>query len=153
MADTLHTPPATRRRVGALAALAVVAAVVATAGFALSRGDDKPAYPVVRMTPTDHEVLYEVSGSGASPAVTFITGADNREQTLLDVPLPWRQTVTIPVGPAGGHANVEVRSPGTGAGSVACTMFLDGVQVAQNVSTDGFAGVACSALIPPTYVK
>jgi hypothetical protein len=139
------------RRTWSAAGVAVVA--LAATAFVLSRGDDDPRYPVVELTPTDHEVIYEVSGAGFSPALTWIVGADNAEQTALNVPLPWKQTVSIPVGPAGGHANIEVRSPETGAGSLACTMFVDGVQVAQQVSTDGFAGVACSALIPPTYVK
>lgn len=159
MADTLASPPVprapgpSRRKAllsGGIAAALVVAAVTA---FAVSRGNDGSKYPVVKMTPTDHEVIYEINGTGSSPAVTWIVGADNKETTAVNVPLPWKQTVTIPVGPAGGHANIEARSPETGAGSLGCTMFVDGVQVAQQVSTDGFAGVACSALIPPTYVK
>jgi hypothetical protein len=145
--ETLQRPRTWFAGALALAVLAAVAAVV------LTRGGGGPRYPVVDLAPTDHEVLYEINGTGVLPALTWIVGDDNQEQTALNVPLPFRQTVTIPVGPAGGHANIEARSPGTGAGSLSCTMFVDGVQVAQQVSTDGFAGVACSALIPPTYVK
>jgi len=158
VADTMtrrpvqRTPGARRRTAWLVGAVAAVVAVAVTA-VVLSRGDDGPAYPVVQLAPTDHEVIYEVTGAGTAPVVTYIVGEDNKEKSVLNVQLPFRQTVTIPVGPAGGHANIEVRNPGTGAGSLACTMFLDGVQVAQQVSTDGFAGVACSVLIPPTYVK
>ena len=70
MADT-RTQPAPRRLAAGLALAAVVVAVVTGAGFAWSRGGDTPAYPVVSLTPVDHEVIYEVRGAGSSPAVTF----------------------------------------------------------------------------------
>ena len=158
MVDTSTAPPAERtssprRRTAWVAGIVAVVLLGATA-FALStRGDDGPKYPVVELAPTNHEVIYEVNGAGIAPVVAWTSGPDNKEQTALDVPLPFKKTLTIPVGPAGGHAGIEARSAQTGAGSLACTMFVDGVQVAQQVSTDGFTGVACSAVIPPTYVK
>lgn len=160
MTETLQPPtPAKKsrqllRQPRSLAGLAVmVLAVVGVVAFFSRGGDDGPRYPVVKMTPVDHEVIYEVNGTGSIPVLSWIVGADNKEVTAQNVPLPWKQTVTIPVGPAGGHANVEVIPAQTGTGSTSCTMFVDGVQVDQKTSSDGFAGVACSAVIPPTYVK
>ena len=150
LAEKVRSAP--RRRTAWIAG-GTVAALAVGLTFALSRGDDGPKYPVVELAPTNHEVIYEVNGAGIAPALSWIVGMDNKEQTALDVPLPFKQTVTIPVGPAGGHAGIEARSSQSGAGSLACTMFVDGVQVSQQVSTDGFTSVACSAVIPPTYVK
>lgn len=127
--------------------------LVAVAAIGWSGGSRGPEHPVVRLDPVAHEVIYEVSGAGAAPVITWITGHGNASEHALDAPLPWRATVSLPVGPSGGFANVEVRSPQTGAGSLGCRVFVDGVQVAQQTSTDGFAGVACSHRIPPTYVE
>lgn len=123
------------------------------AATALAGDGDEAAPPVVRLDPVNHEVIYEVSGTGAAPVITWITGAGNASEQALEVPLPWKTTVSLPVGPAGGYANVEVRSPQSGVGSLGCRVFVDGVQVAQQTSTDGFAGVACAHRIPPEYVK
>ena len=152
---TEHTASALPRRRSVLvggAATLLLGAVLAVTLW--PGGDDKPKYPVVNLTPVNHEVRYEVDGAFATaPVLSWIIGDDNKEKSELDVPLPWSQTVEIPVGPAGSHANIEVASPQNGVGSISCRMFVDGVQVAQQTASDGFTGVACSALIPPTYVK
>jgi hypothetical protein len=133
-------------------ALALAVALAISVGVMRS-GDDSPKYPVVKLTPVNHEVIYKVSGAGEAPVISWTSGADNKEQTSTRVPLPWTMTVQIPVGPAGGQAALEVASAQTGAGSIACQIFVDGVEVSQKASTDGFASAACSAPIPPTYVK
>ncbi|HUR72656.1 MAG TPA: MmpS family transport accessory protein [Sporichthya sp.] len=158
MTDTLERPASRRarkpvRRRTWIAGAAALLLVIGGSVLLLSRGDDGERFPVVELTPVNHEIRYEVSGTGAAPAITWIVGDRNAEQTALNVPLPWRTTVQLPVGPAGGQANVEVRSPGTGAGSLGCRMFVDGVLVQQQTSTDGFTGVACAAQIPAAYVK
>ncbi len=156
MTETLEQTPTrrpVRRRTWIAGAAAVVLAGGGT-GIALSGGDEEKAqFPVVRLTPTNHEVRYEVNGTGTAPVIAFIVGENNAEQTALSQPMPWRTTVQLPVGPAGGFANVEVRSPGTGAGSLACRIFVDGVLVAEKASTDGLTSVSCSARIAPEYVQ
>ena len=37
-----------------------------------------PKFPVVKMTPTNHEVIYEVNGTGTAPVIAFIVGAEQR---------------------------------------------------------------------------
>lgn len=156
MTETLEHTTARRsvRRRTWIAGAAAVALAVGVVSVALSRGgDDAPKFPVVKMTPTNHEVIYEVNGTGSAPVIAFIVGQNNAEETALNQPMPWRTTVQLPVGPAGGFANVEVRSPGTGAGSLACRIFIDGVLVAEKTSTDGFTSLSCSKQIAPEYVK
>lgn len=145
--------PALRRSRIAIGAAAVALVVAGVGAWALVGGDDDSEHPVVSLDPVAHEVIYEVSGTGSAPVVTWVVGERNASEHALEVPLPWSRTVSLPVGPSGGFANVEVRSPGAGAGSLACRVFVDGVQVAQQVATDGFAGVACSHRIPPEYVQ
>lgn len=147
---SLQSPPRRRLWVAGVALLAV--GLAGATSMALSGGDESE-HPVVSLDPVAHEVIYEVSGTGAAPVITWITGERNAGEQALSVPLPWRTTVSLPVGPSGGFANVEVRNAETGAGSLGCRVFVDGVQVAQQTSTDGFAGVACAHRIPPQYVK
>ena len=149
---TPHQIPTRRRGRIAAGAAAALLAVGAVAWFTVG-GDDGPAHPVVSLDPVSHEVIYEVAGTGSAPVITWVVGERNASEHALSVPLPWKHTVNLPVGPSGGFANVEVRGSDTGAGSLACRVFVDGVQVAQQVSTDGFAGVSCSHRIQPQYVK
>jgi hypothetical protein len=153
--DTLEHTTARRsiRRRTWIAGAAAVVLAVGVAVVTLSGGDDKPKFPVVKMTPTTHEVVYEVNGTGTAPVIAWIVGQNNAEQTALNQPMPWRTTVELPVGPAGGFANVEVRSPGTGAGSLGCRIFVDGVLANEKVATDGLTSVSCSARIAPEYVQ
>ncbi len=150
---TQTAPP--RRRLVLVGGVVAALLVVLGAGLAYFSGDDGPQHPVVRTDPVNHEVLYEVTGTAAAtaPVITWVTGERNATEQAVNVPLPWKSSITLPVGPSGGYAAVEVRSAATGAGSLSCRMFADGVQVAQQVATDGFAGVACSHRIPPEYVK
>ncbi|MBA3742641.1 MmpS family transport accessory protein [Sporichthya sp.] len=155
MTDTLEHTTARKpvRRRTWIAGAVVAALAVGVTAVLFSGGDYKPEFPVVKMTPTNHEVIYEVNGTGIAPVISFIVGENNLEQTALRQPMPWRTTIQLPVGPAGGFANVEVRSPGTGAGSLACRVFVDGVLVAEKASTDGLTSVSCAARIAPEYVK
>ncbi len=142
--------PRRQLRLGGIVVALGLAAAVATA---MAGGGDAPRHPVVRLDPVSHEVIYEVFGTGVAPVITWITGERNASEQVLAAPLPWRTAVSLPVGPAGGFANVEVRSPETGVGSLGCRLFVDGVQVAQQTTTDGFAGVACAYRIPAEYVR
>ena len=157
MTDTLQSPTSRRvrpprgRRAWIAAAAAAAVALGVTAAVVL-RTDAGQKFPVVQLTPVNHEVIYEVVGTGAAPVVTWVVGERNRTEQALNVPLPWRTSLTFPVGPAGGYANVEAKSPESGAGSLGCRVFVDGVLVQQQTSTDGFASVSCAAQIAPKYV-
>ncbi len=121
--------------------------------MALSGGDDEARVPCREDDPDQPQVIYEVMGTGTAPVIAWIVGENNAEQTALSQPMPWRTEVALPVGPAGGFANVEVRSPGTGAGSLGCRIFVDGVLANEKVATDGLTSVSCSARIAPEYVQ
>lgn len=161
MAETLQSPPAhsathsgprPRRPIWVAGGTAAAVVLAVVAGMALTGGDEGSTHPVVSLTPVEHEIVYEVVGSGTAPVITWVVGERNKTETALNAPLPWKTTLALPVGPGGGYASVEVRSAQTGAGSLACRVFVDGVMVQQQTSTDGFAGVACSARIAPTYL-
>lgn len=159
MSDTLETAPRRRthtphgRTPWIIGAVVVVVALAAWAGSAILGGDDKGGQPVVRMGTVEHEVTYEVSGTGRVPLITYAVGELNSTTDLKDVALPWKQTISLPVGPAGNFAQVEVKSPQQGTGSIACRVFVDGKLAEQQNTTDGFAGVACASRISPEYVK
>lgn len=159
MSDTLSTTP--RRRIPTprarapwiVGAVLVVLGVAAWTGSALFGDDDPSGQAIVRLGTVQHEVTYEVSGTGRAPLITYAVGELNKTETLADVPLPWKLTISLPVGPAGNFAQVEVKSRQEGTDSIACRVFVDGELVEQQAASDGFAGVACASRISPEFVK
>lgn len=136
-----------------IAALGLVASIGIGVPVALhDRGaDDAPS--VVSLVPTEHQVRYEVEGSGLVPSITYAVGERNRSERMTDVPLPWSRSVPLPIGPGGGFAQIEVKSPQNGGGPITCRVHVDGELKQEQTSADGYSGSACSALIAPQYVR
>lgn len=161
MSDTLETEKrhrggsAPRSRVTWIATAGVL--VVAVAGLALAKAvfadDAGSGEQRVLLSATEHTVTYEMSGIGIVPDLSYVVGEQNKTVDLAKVTVPWKETIMLPVGPAGGFAQISVTSPETGEGSLGCRIFLDGVLANQQTSTDGYAGVVCSVPIRAQFVN
>jgi hypothetical protein len=103
--------------------------------------------------PTTHRVSYEVTGQGMVPDISYSADASGNLVTVPHPMLPWRTTVTIPVGLTAGNANVESGNALTGrpegAPPLVCRIWVDGKLVAQRTTDDGFSDAACSATLRP----
>jgi hypothetical protein len=104
-------------------------------------------------SPTTHLVSYEVTGQGSVPDITYSADNSGNLQMVMNPKLPWRKTVTIPVGLTAGNANVEsgnaYAGQPDGAAPIVCRIWVDGKLVAQRNSADGFSDAACSTTLMP----
>jgi hypothetical protein len=100
------------------------------------------------------QVTYEVDGTGTSYRIGYVNGPDNQMATVLHVKLPWRTTVSLPVGLSGAAAFVTVANPGQGQPvPLTCRILLGNKKVRQTTSSDGYTEVGCSTPIPPRERK
>ena len=144
--------PNRRRRPAIAAGLALV--VLGCAGLAVAlASDDETGNPLVRTGIVKHQVTYEVPGTGRVPVITYVVGPGNRSRTITDVKLPWSRSVSLPVGPGGGFAQLEVKSPATGLSAVQCRVLVDGELKRETVNDDGFTGASCTTPITANYVS
>ncbi|HZE66790.1 MAG TPA: MmpS family transport accessory protein [Sporichthyaceae bacterium] len=138
-----------RRWWSAASAVAVVGAAAAV--FAVGHGSDSGSSPV--FAPTTHKVSYEVTGQGTVPNISYSADASGNLLMVMHPVLPWRKSVTIPVGLTAGNANVESGNSPTGqpAGSppIVCRIWVDDKLVVQRSSGDGFSDAACSTQLSP----
>lgn len=153
LAPPTSKPPLYRRRPVWIAAVVTVLVLGGAGVASLLGGDDDSGETVVRMGTVEHTVVYEIAGTGPAPLITYLVGENNKTAEVRNVPLPWRQEISLPVGPAGNFAQVEVKSAQSGVGSLACRIYVDGKLEQQQSASDGYAGVACASRIAPEYVK
>lgn len=101
-------------------------------------GDKGPVF-----SSTTREVTYEILGSGVTEQITYTSGESNATTILENVTLPWKKTVVIPVGVAGGAANVSAANPVNDT-TITCRISMAGRAVNEVKATDGYVDPACS---------
>lgn len=119
----------------------VIGAVAVIVPKVLDDDDGDESSPV--FSSTSYEVTYEVIGSGTSDVVTFTSGAGNTETTLESVKLPWKKTMSLPVGVVGGSANLIAHNPSNDT-KVTCRVSVAGVPKSEVEVTDGYVDPSCS---------
>lgn len=122
-----------------LPVLIVAGAVAVIVPKVLDDGGDKS--PV--FSSTTREVTYEVLGTGVADEITYTYGEANASKTITKVQLPWKKTVVIPVGVAGGTANVYAGNPRNDT-TITCRIAVAGRVMKQVSATDGYVDPACS---------
>lgn len=125
--------------------IAVTAALLLVCGVFVAYGvlnsDDEPAAKR-GLTPTA-EVTYEVLGEG--PAAISYRGAGGETAVVVaDVSLPWRKTVSVPLG-ASPIVNVTLGEKG---GTASCTLAVGGKHVQRASATGAFGRTTCSSELP-----
>lgn len=149
MAD--RTTPATKKipriLLFALPVLVVVGAVAAIVPMVLDDEEDAPVF-----TSTSRTLTYEIIGVGRSEQIIYTTGVNNEEKTVLNVKLPWKKTIEVPVGVQGGTANLTVRNPETGE-KLTCRISMGGKIVNEVVSEDGYVDPSCSVPLAAERAK
>jgi hypothetical protein len=126
------------------------AAVLAVGGATLvplidGSGDSSPPS---RLPASTHTVLYEVTGSGASPEIRYVTDGVAASDAVDNVNLPWRKQLTVTVGPGLGIAQLVASNNNT-ADSISCSVAVDGVLVYHASAPRPASTVGCSAVIRP----
>ncbi|MFC9603314.1 hypothetical protein ACFTTN_07600 [Streptomyces niveus] len=149
--DESETPDATRvseisdNRLVKRGGIAVAATLLLACGAFVAHGvlgsDDGPAEKQA-VTPTA-EVTYEVLGEGAADISYRGVGGDKAD-VVKDVGLPWRKTVSVPLG-ASPIVNVTLGEKG---GTASCTLAVRGKHVQRATATGAFGRTTCSGELP-----
>jgi hypothetical protein len=95
------------------------------------------------------QVTYEVDGTGTTYQIEYVNGPDNQTATEPHVKLPWRATVSIPVGVSGAAVSMTVDPSQGQAGPLTCRILLGNKKVRQTTSADGNSEVGCATPIAP----
>lgn len=132
----------------ALGAVVLVISAFVVAGFI------EDATP--QGTPTDlalprstHTVVYEVTGTGKSPEIRFVSDGVATTKIVDGAKLPWREKVEVEVGPGPGIAQIMAANTGRDPNGISCSISIDGTVVHETTSRGVFSGVSCSAVIRP----
>lgn len=125
--------------------IAVAAALLLACGAFVTYGvldsDDDPADK--RATTPTAEVTYEVIGEGAAD-ISYRGASDDKADVVTNVRLPWRKTVSVPLG-ASPIVNVTLGEKG---GTASCTLAVRGKHVQRATATGAYGRTTCSSELP-----
>lgn len=125
--------------------IAIAAALLLACGAFVTYGvldtRDEPAEK--RATTPTAEVTYEVLGEGAAD-ISYRGASGDRADVVTDAGLPWRKTVSVPVG-ASPIVDVTLGEKG---GTVSCTLAIGGRHVQRATATGAFGRTTCSSELP-----
>ncbi|MEU4064690.1 MmpS family transport accessory protein [Streptomyces wedmorensis] len=132
-----------RRRVAVAAALLLVCGAFVMYGF-LDTDDEaageRAATPTAVAT---YDVTYEVLGEGAAD-VSYRGSGGDEAHVVTHVGLPWRKTVSVPLG-ASPIVNVTL---GENGGTASCTLAVRGKHVQRATATGAFGRTTCAGEPP-----
>ncbi|MDF6017478.1 hypothetical protein [Streptomyces sp. JH34] len=128
-----------RSGIAVAAALLLACGVFVTFGVLDSDDDPVAERPA---TPTA-EVTYEVLGEGAAD-ISYRGAGGDRAYVVTNVGLPWRKTVSIPLG-ASPIVNVTLGAKG---GTADCTLAVRGKHIQRATATGAFGRTTCSGELP-----
>ncbi|MGW8360892.1 MmpS family transport accessory protein [Streptomyces wedmorensis] len=134
-----------RRGAAVAAALLLVCGAFVTYGFLDTETDDEAAGERAA-TPTAvafYDVTYEVLGEGAAD-VSYRGSGGDEAQVVTHVGLPWRKTVSVPLG-ASPIVNVTL---GENGGTASCTLAIRGKHVQRATATGAFGRTTCAGETP-----
>lgn len=137
------TPANDRRtdRGGIAVAAALLLACGAFVTYGVLDSDDDPAERRAA-TPTV-EVTYEVLGEGAAD-ISYRGAAGDKADTVTKAGLPWRKTVSVPLG-ASPIVNVTLGEKG---GTASCTLTVGGKHVQRATASGAFGRTSCTSELP-----
>lgn len=87
-----------------------------------------------------HEVTYTISGSARRGMMTYATPSGQAQQTHA---LPWAKRFQAK---SGQQLYVSAQNQGA-AGSITCTVTVDGKRIKSNTSSGGYVIAACSGML------
>ncbi|MGW5777742.1 MmpS family transport accessory protein [Streptomyces sp. NPDC003863] len=150
-ADDSETPDVTRvsrcldgrrfDRGGIVVASALLLACGAFVTYGVVDSDDKPSDK--RATTLTQEVTYEVLGEGAADISYRGTGG-GKADVVSNVALPWRETVSVPLG----ASPIVIVTLGEKGGTASCTLAVRGKHVQRAIATGAFGRTTCGSELP-----
>ncbi|MEU3749995.1 MULTISPECIES: MmpS family transport accessory protein [Streptomyces] len=129
-----------RGGVAVAAVLLLVCGAFVLYGFLNTETEDEAAGKQAA-TPTaeaTYDVTYEVLGEGAAD-VSYRGAAGDEAHVVTRVGLPWRKTVSVPLG-ASPIVNVTLGEKG---GTASCTLAVRGKHVQRATATGAFGRTTC----------
>ncbi|MFE5484389.1 hypothetical protein [Streptomyces sp. NPDC056527] len=128
-------------RGGIAIAVALLLACGAFVAYGVLDTGDEPAGK--RATTPTAEVTYEVLGEGAAD-ISYRGASGDRADVVTNAGLPWRKTVSVPIG-ASPIVDVTLGEKG---GTVSCTLAIGGRHVQRATATGAFGRTTCSSDLP-----
>ena len=114
----------------------------------LINGSDGNNGNTPKLPTSTHRVTYDITGTGVSPEIRYLTDGVAAADTIDHVNMPWHKDLTLTVGPGIGIAQIVAANNNTSA-SISCSISVDGVQIYHATSPGQASTVACSAVIRP----
>ncbi|MFE4258777.1 hypothetical protein [Streptomyces sp. NPDC056883] len=106
-------------------------------GYGVLDSDEEPA--AGRATTSTAEVTYEVLGEGPVD-ISYRGPGGEKEEVVADVSLPWKKTVSVPLG-ASPIVNVTLGEKG---GTASCTLAVGGKHLQRATATRAFGRTTCA---------
>ncbi|WP_328399395.1 MmpS family protein [Streptomyces sp. NBC_00390] len=129
-----------------LLATAGGAAVIAAVGGPEDPSPEERARQALQ--PARHTVTYQVTSPGSTSAlITYRADGVNNDKSVDNAKLPWKKQIAITAGP--GAAVAQVMATGGKAGSVSCSIRIDGRIVDRQTAKGQFTDVSCSSVVQP----
>lgn len=127
------------RRPVLIAACAALAACVGLVVYGAMDGEEKPE----RKAPTA-SVTYEVTGEGEVEVSYLARSEEGRATVAKDVELPWKKTVSVPLGKPP-TVNIVLDEKG---GQVRCALAIRGKHVQSATASGTYGRATCSGELP-----
>jgi hypothetical protein len=138
--ETTKTSQSTDRH-----AIAVAAALLVACGGLVTYGIlDSGEEPAARQAAPTAEVTYEVLGKGTADISYLGAGGSERADVVKNARLPWKKTVSVPLGKAP-IVNVALGEKG---GEASCTLAIRGKHIQRATASGAFGRTTCSNELP-----
>lgn len=113
-------------------------------GVAAGNENQAAAVEPVEQKPSQHTVVYAVTGSGTASSITYTTDGMTTTNQESNVALPWKKTIKLPTDEA--FQMVQLMAQGDGAGEVNLEIRVDG-KLVKEAHADGYGMAMADAEI------
>lgn len=93
-----------------------------------------------KQTNETHTVVYKVTGTSKQASLTYTTDGSTTTEQVASAPIPWSKSLTIK---GGLLAIYQISAQNLGAGTVICSIEVDGKSVKTATGTGQAAIAAC----------
>ncbi|MEU2231098.1 MmpS family transport accessory protein [Streptomyces vietnamensis] len=135
-----RVPDVPRHRRGIAAAAVLLLAIGGFGAYRMlgSEGPAAPGHGAPARTVAAADVTYEVLGEGTAD-ISYRGPDDDRATVVTNATLPWKKTVSVPVG----AAPIVHVTLGEKGGTASCTLAVRGRHIQRATATGAFGRTTC----------